>query len=103
MQLSVFPSGIQTAGTKCSTLPRLSRFGASSGRCGRACSVLLRWFVDADDERVEFGRVTFNDASKAAFAFRIAVLHSSRSTSLAEDTNQMKAKKKKVFAGDLPA
>lgn len=55
MQLPVLPSGIQTAGTKCSTLPRLGQFCASSGRCGRACSVLLRWFVDADDERVEFG------------------------------------------------
>src|SRR6267154_3490213 len=86
IQHSVFPSGIQTAGTKCSTLLRLGPFCSSSGRCGKACSVLLKWFVDVDDERVEFGHVTFKDASKATLAFRIAVLHSSRSLSLAGNT-----------------
>jgi len=85
IQLSVFPSGIQTAGTKCSTLPRLGRFSASSGRCGNACSVLLRWFVEVDVESVEFGLITFNDASRAALALRMAVVHSSRSSSLAEN------------------
>jgi hypothetical protein len=102
MQHSVFPSGIQTAGTKCSTLPRLGWFCVSSGRCGKACSVLLKWFVDVDDERVEFGRVTFSDASKAAFAFRIDVLHSSRSISLAGKTRSDEGKTSGTKGG-LPA
>jgi hypothetical protein len=102
IQHSDFPSGIQTAGTKCSTLPRLGLFCSSSGRCGKACSVLLKWFVDVDDERVEFGRVTFNDASKAALAFRIAVLHSSRSPSLAVKTKLDECKVSSL-KNDLPA
>ena len=83
MQLSVFPSGIQIAGTKCSTFPRGGFLSSSSGKCGSACNVRRRWFVEAEEVSVELGFMMVRVVIREALADRIPSTHASRSSLLA--------------------
>lgn len=87
MHVSVFPSGIQIAGTKCSTFPLLGICATSSGRCGSACSVRRKWFVDEEDVNVELAFIALSDTKREALASRIAVAQSSRSSSQSKTTH----------------
>ena len=71
------------AGTKCSTLPRGGFLSSSSGKCGIACNVRRRWFVEAEEVNVELGFMAVSVAIRDARADRMLSTHESRSSSLA--------------------
>ena len=88
IQLSVLLSGIQIAGTKCSTLLRFGWRTSSSGEYGNAWSACRRWLVEAEEVKVVLGFITFSATISDSFALRIAALHSFRSSSVAKRTRQ---------------
>lgn len=99
MQVSALSSGIQIAGTQCSTQPLLSfspltltflPFSplVSSGANGNACNESRIWLLLSELVSVELGFVIFSDMSSCAFACRIVEHHSSLSSS--ESANNTK-------------
>lgn len=121
MQLAVFSSGIQIAGTQCSTLPRSSVGSAfrlffifealvpglasrrvairsSEGGNGSACSERRRWFVEDDDVSVELGCVTLRETRSCDLACRMTELHSSLSSSVADTPTLVDVRTHRVCA-----